>query len=99
MKSASLVNIVQNTTGQDLQRCWTCLQCDPALGPEMDVSVRRLIHMVLLDDGEALQSLTLWSGHVLRRAARLCPRGLDLEAVLLALREEGWRRGIVDTII
>jgi heterodisulfide reductase subunit C len=65
----------------------------------MDLTVERLIRMVLLDDEDVLESRTLWSGRVLGRAPCLCPRGLNLEAVLLALREEGWRRGVVETII
>jgi heterodisulfide reductase subunit C len=76
-----------------------CLQCESCAEPEMDLTIRHLIGCVLADDDSVLESETLWSGRTLSRATHLCPFGLDLEAVLLALREEAWRRGIVDTII
>ncbi len=99
MSRLSLLTIVLNATGQDLRPCWACSQCSTALEPEMDVTVESLMRMVLLDDDEVLESRTLWSGRVLSRAPHLCPMGLNLEEVFLALREEGWRRGVVETII
>ena len=97
--TTSLLTTVLNATGQDLRPCWVCSQCSTALEPDMDLSIENLMRMILLDDGEVLESRTLWSGRVFNCAPHLCPRGLDLEAVLLALREEGWRRGVVETII
>ncbi len=97
--SPTLCAIVLRTAGQDLRGCALCGRCSADLEPEMDLTVRRLVQMVLADDGQALESRTLWSSQVLGRAAGLCPFGLDLETVLLALREEAWRRGIVETII
>jgi heterodisulfide reductase subunit C len=85
--------------GQDLRRCRMCALCSSDLSPDMDLSVDALIRMVLLNDDEALESRTLWSSQLLSRARHLCPNGLNLEAVLLALREECWRRGIVEAII
>ncbi len=99
MANIPLHLIVLNATGQDLRPCWACSQCGTALEPDMDLTVESLMRMVLLDDGEALESRTLWSGRVLGRAPHLCPMGLNLEEVFLALREEGWRRGVVETII
>lgn len=99
MTTISLLTTILNATGQDLRPCWACSQCCATLDPDMDLTIESLIRMVLLDDDDVLESRTLWSGRVLGRAAHLCPRGLDLEAVLLALREEGWRRGVVDAII
>jgi heterodisulfide reductase subunit C len=99
MANIPLHLVVLNACGQDLRPCWTCSQCSTALDPDMDLTLESLIRMILLDDGEVLESRTLWSSRMLSRAQHLCPRGLDLEAVLLALREEGWRRGVVETII
>jgi heterodisulfide reductase subunit C len=82
-----------------MRPCAACLQCDALLEHEMDVTLRGLIRGVLSNDASVLESRTLWSGQALHRATQSCPRGLDLEAILLALREEGWRRGIVETII
>ncbi len=99
MANIPLHLVVLNTTGQDLRPCWVCSRCSTALEPDMDFTVESLMRMILLDDGEALESRTLWSGRVLGRAPHLCPMGLNLEEVFLALREEGWRRGVVETII
>ena len=99
MANIPLHLVILNATGQDLRPCWVCSQCSTALEPDMDLTVESLIRMILLDDGEALESRTLWSGRVLGRAPHLCPMGLNLEEVFLALREEGWRRGVVETII
>jgi hypothetical protein len=65
----------------------------------MDLTVWGLIHGVLVNDASILESDTLWSSRVMGQAAQMCAQGLNLEPVLLALREEGWRRGIVDAII
>ena len=99
MANIPLHLIVLNATGQDLRPCRVCSQCSTALEPDMDLSIENLMRMILLDDGEVLESQTLWSGRVLSRAPHLCPMGLNLEEVFLALREEGWRRGVVETII
>jgi len=99
MANIPLHLIVLNAIGQDLQPCRVCSQCSTALEPDMDLSIENLMRMILLDDGEVLESQTLWSGRVLSRAPHLCPMGLNLEEVFLALREEGWRRGVVETII
>jgi hypothetical protein len=51
-----------------------------------------LIQLVLLNDDEALQCRTLWSDSALEAARGACKRGLDLYAVMLALREESTRK-------
>lgn len=99
MKSTSLLAVVFKATGQDLRHCWQCGQCSAGLEPGMDLTMWRLIHGVLVNDASVLDSDTLWSNRVMGHAAQLCLHGLNLEPILLALREEGWRRGIVDTII
>jgi hypothetical protein len=58
----------------------------------MDIPLASLVQLVLLDDEEALQSRTLWSDAVLEAARGACDRGLDLRAVMLALRDERTRR-------
>lgn len=99
MKSTSLLAVVFKATGQDLRHCWRCGQCSVGLESGMDLTIWRLIHGVLVNDASVLQSDTLWSSRVMGQAAQLCSQGLNLEPILLALREEGWRRGIVETII
>jgi hypothetical protein len=58
----------------------------------MDIPLAALIQLVLLDDEEALESKTLWSDAVLEASRGACKRGLNLHAVMLALRDESVRR-------
>ena len=87
----SLRRIVKAATGQDIHSCHACFDCDISRTDEMDIPLGSLIQRALLDDEEALQSRTLWSDTVLEAARGACKRGLDLYAVILALREEAKR--------
>jgi heterodisulfide reductase subunit C len=48
-----------------------------------------------MNDEEVLTSRTLWSDEVLHSAHDACARELDLEKILLVLRDEAIRRGLV----
>lgn len=58
----------------------------------MDVPLSSLIQLVMLNDEEALHCRTLWSDPVMEASRGACKRGLDLCAVMIALREESLRR-------
>ena len=88
----SLRRVVKLTTGQDINTCRACFDCDLPLAEEMDIPLGSLIQLALLDDEEALSSRTLWSDAVLEASHGACKRGLDLPAVMIALREESLRR-------
>jgi heterodisulfide reductase subunit C len=47
-----------------------------------------------MNDDDILSSRTLWSDDVLRNSRKACVRELDLEKILLTLREEAVRRGV-----
>ncbi|MEW6239538.1 MAG: hypothetical protein ACOYZ8_15475 [Chloroflexota bacterium] len=94
MGHPTLRRIVKEATGQDVNACHVCLDCEMSFPDEMDIPLGSLIQMVLFDDEEALQSRTLWSDSVLEAARGACKRGLDLYAVMLALRAEAQRRGM-----
>ncbi len=88
----SLRRVVKQKTGQDVYTCQACLDCDIEIPGEMDIPLSSLIQLVLQDDEEALHTRTLWSDSVLEVARGACKRGLDLRAIMLALREESRRR-------
>ncbi len=88
----SLRRVVRQATGQDVYACQACLDCDIEIPNEMDIPLGSLIQLVLQDDEEALQTRTLWSDRVLEAARGACKRGLDLHAIMLALRGESRRR-------
>ncbi len=82
-------------TRQDVRRCGRCAYCARYVGPGEDLSLEGLLQLVLMDDDEALTSRTLWSEAALRTARERCIGALDLELVLLELRQEARRRGLV----
>src|SRR3990172_548707 len=86
--------IVLAATGQDLRKCRHCDACNTSLAPDQDVTLETLLQMVVMNDEEALTSRTLWSDSALALAPKVCSNGLDIEAVMLALRREAQRRGL-----
>lgn len=88
----SLRRVIKLAAGQDIQKCQACFDCDLPLTDEMDIPLGSLAQLALLDDEEALHSRTLWSDAVLEASRGVCKRGLDLRAIIIALREESLRR-------
>jgi hypothetical protein len=88
----SLRRLIKAATGQDINVCHACYDCDVPLAEEMDIPLGSLVQLALLDDEEALDSRTLWSDAVLEASHGACKRGLNLPAVMLALRMESLRR-------
>ena len=86
--------ILFDTSGQDVRRCAHCAFCDSNLAPDMDVTFATLIQMVIMDDEEVLTTRSLWSDEALKSAPHLCANQLNLEAVMLALRDEAKKRGV-----
>ena len=91
----SLRRLILNKTGQDVNRCRGCQLCSGEYSHEQDIPLDSLIQLVIMNDEEVLTSRTLWSDEVLRCAHNACVRELDLEKVLLVLRQEAIRRGLV----
>ena len=90
----SLKRIVKNASGQDVSRCQACLDCEVSCAQDMDIPVGSMIQMIMFDDEEILTSRTLWSDCVLAKARLACNRGIDISAVMNALRDEATRRGL-----
>lgn len=90
----SLKRIVKSASGQDVSRCQACLDCEVSCPDDMDIPVGSMIQMIMFDDEEILSSRTLWSDCVLTKARLACHRGIDISAVMQALREEATRRGL-----
>jgi hypothetical protein len=88
----SLRRVIKLATGQDINVCHACYDCNVPLAEEMDIPLGSLVQLALLDDEEALDSRTLWSDAVLEASHGACKRGLNLPAVMIALREESLRR-------
>ena len=89
----TLRRIIKDATGQNIQRCVGCQDCDPAAS-DKDVPLGSIIQMALMDDDECLTCQTLWSEDVLHKASRSCNEGLDLHKIILTLRAEAIQRGL-----
>ena len=87
----SLRREVKALSGQDVQACQACLDCDIEIREEMDIPLSSLVQLILASDEEALYCRTLWSDAVLDASRGACKRGLDLHALMLALRQVALR--------
>ena len=90
----TLKRIVKDISGQDISRCQACLDCEVSCPDDVDIPVGSMIQMVMFNDEEVLTSRTLWSDCVLTKARLACSRGIDISAVMRALREEAKHRGV-----
>jgi heterodisulfide reductase subunit C len=94
-RSPSLRNVVLAATAQDVRKCRSCSLCDDEIFDEQDISLTVLVQLIIMNDDEVLTSRTLWSDKVLAAARHACTSNLNLEAIILALRAEARRRGLV----
>jgi heterodisulfide reductase subunit C len=93
--SYSLRKRILDSSGQDVRRCQGCQLCNNVLNNEADVPLDSLIQLILVNDEEVLTCRTVWSDFILNNAQQACARDINLHAVLLALRTEAIRRGLV----
>lgn len=89
---APLPHIILCATGEDVRRCTACWGCDALHQADMDLTVGELMQAVARDDERALYSRTLWAASLAVVGVR-CQQGLDVPAVIAALRAEARRRG------
>ncbi len=92
----SLRRLILAKTGQDVQRCRGCQLCNGDYSSDQDIPLDSLVQLIIMNDEEVLTSRTVWSDEVLHAAKEACARELDLEKILLVLREEAVRRGLVN---
>ncbi len=93
---STLRGMVLAQTGHDVRRCGRCSYCvKHARSAEEDLSLEMLVQMILDNDEEVLTSKTLWSERVLKSARSMCISTMDMPAIMLALRDEARRRGLV----
>ena len=83
---------IKEATGQDINICQACFDCDINFPDDLDIPLGSLVQLALQNDDEALHCRTLWSDAVFDAARGACKRGLDLQAVMMALRAESRRR-------
>lgn len=79
--------MVQALSGQDVRTCQACLDCDVEIRGEMDIPLSSIVQLILEGDEEVVHCRTVWSEAALEAARGACKRGLDLPAIMLALRQ------------
>ena len=94
MSAKSLHLLVKKQTGQDVYKCRECHLCDGIQDADMDIPLTTVLKMIMFDDEDVLSSRTVWSDGVLKAALNACKRGLNIQAILLALRDEATVRGL-----
>ncbi len=63
---------------------------------EMDMTIGELMQTVIRDERRALTSQTLWSCDPIVNGSLRCRQGIDLPAVIAALRAEARLRGLAE---
>lgn len=93
--STHLRSVVLAATRQDVRHCAHCSFCADLVEPDQDISLESVVQLVVMNDEEVLTCRTVWSDGALDAARQACTGSLDMEAVLLALRAEARRRGLI----
>ena len=93
-ETISLRQIVREATGYDVRRCGRCSYCVHFVTPEDDLSLEMMMQLIMQDDEDVLTSKTLWSDEALKRARQMCVSTMDVQKIMLVLREEAQRRGL-----
>jgi len=88
-----LAHTVRTRTGQDVRLCQACNLCDDLRVPGMDLSFGEMLRSAGRDELRALTCASLWACEPLLSPPPTCQAGLDIPAVIGALRREAIRRG------
>ena len=91
----TLRRLILAKTGQDVQRCRGCQLCNGEYSQDQDIPLDSLVQLVNMNDEDVLTSRTVWSDEVLQAASEACTRELDLSKIILVLRDEALKRGLV----
>ena len=94
LRPPPLRTVVLAATGQDVRQCQNCACCDIIDCDDLDLAIYELVQMVIMNDERVLTSRTVWSDAVFQAAQKICVYDLDVQPVILALRNEARRRGL-----
>lgn len=98
---SALAASVREATGVDVVECYQCGKCTAGcpMARFMDVSPSQVMRFVQIGDEPAadrvLRSEAIWSCAGCLTCTQRCPQGLDPAAVIDALREISYIRGLV----
>ena len=94
---SKLISEVENLSGQKILACYICGKCSAGcpISSMMDIQPHQVIRLIQLgQEEEVLKSGTIWLCSSCFTCASRCPRGINLAAIMEALRALVLRRGI-----
>ncbi len=82
--------------GENIHRCWQCVRCTSGcpLAEQFDLAPNQVMRALQLNDASVLERRVIWLCASCHTCATRCPRGIDVTAVMDALRVEARRRGV-----
>ncbi len=98
----SLAGRIQEATGESVAMCYQCGKCSAGcpLASEMDAPPSQILRLLQLGmpemDERALSSHSIWLCLTCEMCYARCPKEVDLPKVMEFLREESYRRGMVN---
>jgi heterodisulfide reductase subunit B len=92
----TLSETVRAQISENVFRCWQCVKCTSGcpLAEQFDLTPNQVMRALQLDDASVLASRAIWLCASCYPCATRCPRGIDVTAVMDALRIEARRRGV-----
>ena len=96
----SLAQILADDIGENAYLCYQCVKCTSGcpLAEHMDLNPNQVLRAVQLGDDSVLESKTIWVCASCQTCTTRCPQGIDIAAIMDALRIEARRRGLPPAI-
>ena len=92
--STPLHAVILAATSQDVRLCSNCGNCNGPMAPGMDLTFGEVLQAAARNDPSALTNKTLRACDDLLGPQLLCPHGIDIAAVIIALAREARSRGV-----
>lgn len=91
-----LAEAIRRIVGENAYLCYQCLKCTSGcpLAEHFDLTPNQVMRSVQLGDASMLESKAIWLCASCETCTTRCPQGIDIAAVMDALRIEARRRGI-----
>jgi heterodisulfide reductase subunit C len=97
-KGDQWLKVVNHLARTNISLCWHCLSCSGGcpFGSSMDLMPNQVIRLVQMGEiQESMRCRTIWICVGCHTCSAQCPNGIDIAAVMDALRQLSIREGIV----